>query len=174
VAGKSIKTNKIMTQQIIVRKYQPEDTQALAHIFFNTIHLINSKDYTKEQVDVWAPITSLDGERWSKKFLRTNPFVAVVGREIVGFAEFEPNGHIDCFYCHHEWIGKGVGSSLMRKIHEEARQQKIDRIFSEVSITAKPFFERHGFATICEQTISRNGVELINYKMEKFLDKNLG
>ncbi len=31
---------------------------------------------------------------------------------IVGFAEFEPNGHIDCFYCHHEWIGYGIGHAL--------------------------------------------------------------
>lgn len=36
--------------------------------------------------------------------------------QIVGFAEFEPNGHIDCFYCHHEWIGKGIISALMKEI----------------------------------------------------------
>ncbi len=113
-----------MTYQIIVRKYKPEDAQALAKIYFNTIHLINSQHYKKEQVDVWAPTTSLETEGWSKKFLRTNPFVATIEQEIVGFAEFEPDGHIDCFYCHHNWIGKGVGFELMRKINEEASRTK--------------------------------------------------
>jgi putative acetyltransferase len=162
-----------MPIRITIRKYKPEDTQALASIYFNTIHLINSQHYSKEQVDVWAPLKSLEGEGWLKKFLRTNPIIAVVDNEIVGFAELEPNGHIDCFFCHHNWIRRGVGSALMHKIHEDAQKQNITRIFSEVSITAKPFFEKHGFTTICEQKMVRNNVELINYKMEKLLPEYL-
>ena len=57
----------------------------------------------------------------------------------------------------------------MRAIHEEARKQNVDRIFAEVSITAKPFFEKEGFRTICEQTVILNDVKLVNYKMEKNL-----
>lgn len=158
-----------MKSRISVRDYCPEDTQALAEIFFNTIHRINIKDYTQEQVDVWAPESSLEGDGWKKKFLRTNPIVAVVGDKVVGFAEFEPNGHIDCFYCHHEWIGKGVGFALMSEIFRRANNSDIDRIFSEVSITAKPFFEKQGFIVVSEQTILLKGVELTNYKMEKRL-----
>lgn len=51
-----------MKSRISVRDYRPEDAQALAEIFFNTIHRINIKDYTQEQVDVWAPESSLEGE----------------------------------------------------------------------------------------------------------------
>ncbi len=161
-----------MKSRISVRDYRPEDAQALAEIFFNTIHRINIKDYTQEQVDVWAPDSSLEEEGWKKKFLRTNPIVAVVEDKVVGFAEFEPNGHIDCFYCHHEWIGRGVGSALMSEIFRRANNSVIDCIFSEVSITAKPFFEKQGFIVLSEQTILRKGVELTNYKMEKRLCKN--
>lgn len=160
-----------MPQQITIRKYTPADAQALAGIFYNTIHLINSQHYSKAQVDVWAPRSSFENpEGWVKKFQRTEPWVALIGNEIVGFAEFEPDGHIDCFYCHHQWLGQGVGSALMQQIHLEAGQKKIARLFSEVSITAKPFFERHGFTTLCEQTILRNGVALNNFKMEKWLN----
>lgn len=120
-------------------------------------------------MDVWAPSISLEAEGWAKKFAKTQPFVALTGEEIVGFAEFEPNGHIDCFYCHHKWIGRGVGAALMRRIFEEAQRQHIPRIFAEVSITAKPFFEKQGFTAICEQTVIKNDVALINYKMEKIL-----
>jgi putative acetyltransferase len=157
-----------MKTEISIRDYQAEDVQALANIFYNTIHRINIQHYTEEQVDVWAPKSSVENtEGWAKKFPRTKPIIACVRNEIVGFAEFEPNGHIDCFYCHHEWIGKGVGSALMKEILQRAKNNHIHLIFSEVSITAKPFFEKWGFKTITQQTIVRQGVELMNFKMER-------
>lgn len=57
-----------MKKEISVRDYRPEDVQALANIYFNTIHQINTQHYTKEQVDVWAPTSSLETEGWAKKF----------------------------------------------------------------------------------------------------------
>ena len=156
-----------MTTKIIIRNYCTEDTQALANIYYNTIHRINIQHYTKEQVDVWAPTSSLETEGWAKKFSRTIPIIATVEDEIIGFAEFEPNGHIDCFYCHHDWIGKGVGSALMKEILQRAKDNHIRLIFSEVSISAKPFFEKWGFRIVIQQTIVRKGIELINFKMER-------
>lgn len=155
--------------EISIRNYCSEDAQTLASIYFHTIHRINSTHYTQEQIDVWAPKSSLEAEDWKKRFLRTNPIIAVIGDKVVGFAEFEPNGHIDCFYCHHEWIGKGVGSALMNEILVRAKSSNIDRIFSEVSITARPFFEKQGFVVLAKQTTVRKGIELTNYKMEKKL-----
>ncbi|MCX6994984.1 MAG: GNAT family N-acetyltransferase [Chlamydiae bacterium] len=156
-----------MRKEISIREYRPDDVQALANIFFNTIHKINIQHYTEEQVNVWAPATSLETEGWAKKFPKTKPIIATVGAEIVGFAEFEPSGHIDCFYCHHEWIGKGVGSTLMKESLYRAKNNHIHHIFSEVSITAKPFFEKNGFRVVSEQTIVRKGVELTNFKMKR-------
>lgn len=162
-----------MNPSVIVRKYRSEDAAALASIFYHTIHHINSAHYTQQQINVWAPLTSLETDGWLKKFSRTQPFVATINEQPVGFAEFESDGHIDCFYCHHEWIGKGVGQALMSRIYEEARQKGILRIFAEVSITAIPFFEKQGFITFLEQTVVKDGIELINYKMEKTLDSSI-
>ncbi len=156
-----------MKHEISLRDYRPEDTQALANIYYNTIHQINIQHYTKEQVDVWAPLSSLETHGWAKKFLRTNPIVAIVGDQIVGFAEFEPNGHIDCFYCHHEWIGKGVGSALMKEILQRAKKSSIHLIFAEVSIAAKSFFEKYEFRVVMKQQIIRKNVGLTNFKMER-------
>lgn len=155
-----------MTIKILIRNYSTEDTQALACIYYNTIHRINIRHYTQEQVDEWAPVSSLETEGWAKKFARTNPIVAIVENEIVGFAEFESNGHIDCFFCHHDWIGKGVGAALMKEILQRAKNDRINHIFSEVSITARQFFEKHGFKVIEGHTTVRNGIERTGFKME--------
>jgi len=45
-----------MTIKILLRNYRTEDTQAIASIYYNTIHRINIQHYTKEQVDEWAPV----------------------------------------------------------------------------------------------------------------------
>lgn len=156
-----------MKTEITVRDYRPEDVQALANIYFNTIHKINIQHYTEEQVEVWAPKSSLEAEKWTKKFSRTKPIIAIIGEDIVGFAELEPNGHIDCFYCHHEWIGKGVGAALMKEILQRAKNSPVSLIFAEVSLTAKPFFEKWEFRIVTQQTIVKKGVELTNFKMER-------
>ena len=156
---------------IIVRSYDEQDTEELAKIYYHTIHNINCRDYTKEQLDVWAPETSLQPQGWLKKFQRTNPFVATANEQIVGFAEFEPNGHIDCFYCHYEWVGKGVGSALLNAINEKALEFGVDKIFAEVSITAKPFFEKNEFKVIRKQEVEREGLKLVNFQMEKRIER---
>lgn len=157
-------------QKIIIQRYKPEDAQALASIYYNTIHQINIQHYTEEQVNVWAPKSWLNGgNRWSERFEKTKPLVAVIGEEVVGFVEFEPNGHIDCFYTHHQYIGKGIGSALMNTVFEIAKENGIKRIFVEVSITAKPFFEKQGFITIKEQQVDLRGTMFTNYQMEKHL-----
>lgn len=152
---------------IRIRKYKESDAPAIASIYYNTIHTVNTRDYTEEQVNAWAPYDSVqDYSGWQEKLAKIQPFVATINDTVVGFAEFEPNGHIDCFYVHHEYQGKGIGSALMAYIFDEGKKQKIDRIYAEVSITAKPFFEAKGFKVVKEQTVNLRGVELTNFVME--------
>lgn len=157
-----------MNNKIQVRRYQEGDAKHIAHIYYNTIHTVNAKDYTKEQLDAWAPWSSVqDYSGWQEKLEKIKPFVALIDDSIVGFAEFESNGHIDCFYVHHEFQGAGIGSTLMHEIEKEAVDELISRVYAEVSITAKPFFEAKGFHVVKQQTVQVHGVELINFVMEK-------
>lgn len=153
---------------IKIRNYQPDDARDLVDIYYNTIHKINIQDYTKKQVDAWAPESSLKVDGRMKKWEKLKPLVAIIGDTIVGFTEFdEKTGYIDCFYVHHDYIGKGVGTALMSRINDIAQNHKVRRIFAAVSITAKPFFEANGFKVIKEQIIDLQGIKLINSMMEK-------
>ena len=77
------------------------------------------------------------------------------------------NGHIDCFYVHDEHQNHGVGSSLMNAIFNKANTLQLKRLFAEVSITAKPFFEAKGFKVVKQQTVNIRNTELTNFVMEK-------
>jgi putative acetyltransferase len=93
--------------------------------------------------------------------------VAEGGGEVIGFAELEEDGHLDMFYVRKDAVGRGVGSILYRAIEREAREQGIGLIFTEASVTARPFFERWGFRVVRERSVTRRGVELTNFAMEK-------
>lgn len=57
----------------------------------------------------------------------------------------------------------------MAAILTEAGRRHVPRLFAEVSITARPFFERHGFVVLTEQQVLVREVALTNYRMERWL-----
>lgn len=50
---------------MIIREYKPLDCKELTELFYNTVHTVNIKDYTKEQLNVWAT-GKVDLEKWNK------------------------------------------------------------------------------------------------------------
>ena len=100
---------------LIVRKFQQGDEKALRAIFFNTIRNVNIKDYSEAQVKAWAP-DGYDQNDWFKRIQAIAPFVAVLDKEIVGYADIQVDGYIDHFFCHWKYQGQGVGKSLMLEL----------------------------------------------------------
>lgn len=64
---------------------------------------------------------------------------------------------------------KSICQNDYNELEVEARKNNSKIITSDISITAKPFFEKKGFIVKAEQKNIRHNVELINYKMEKKL-----
>ncbi|NWF60874.1 MAG: GNAT family N-acetyltransferase [Fischerella sp.] len=149
-----------------IRIFHNNDTQEIMQLFYDTVHNINIRDYTQEQVDAWAP-EDMDYQRWNQNLHSKMTYVAEIDRKIVGFAQLETNGHIDCFYCHQDFQGMGVGSQLLNTIETKAKELGIKRLFTEASITAKGFFERRGFQVIKQQEVELRGMKFINYCMDK-------
>ena len=94
-------------------------------------------------------------------------FVAAQGEGVLGFAEFEGDGHIDTLYVHHEYQGCGIATRLLETIEAEARRLGLARLYTEASITARPFFERRGFSVVTPQRVEVRGQTFRNYRMEK-------
>ncbi|MEG4942554.1 GNAT family N-acetyltransferase [Microcoleus sp. F4-D5] len=153
---------------MIVRTYQICDTQKIIKLFYDTVHEVNIRDYTKAQVDAWAP-ADMDIESWTKSLSSKFTFVAEEGEKIAGFGELEANGHIDRFYCHQDFQRQGVGTQILAQITSKARNLGIKKLFTEASITAKPFFESKGFIVVKKQEVERRGQRFINFAMEKLI-----
>ncbi len=155
---------------INVREYRGRDATALADIYYNTIHRVNARDYSTAQINAWAPLEGRDHTEWKIRFTRTRPFVAESRGQIVGFAELERNGHIDCFYCHHGHQRKGVGSALMNKIVATAKDREVSKLYAEVSTTAKPFFDSFGFRVVRDENVVMRGLSIPRILMQLELE----
>ncbi|WP_197441717.1 GNAT family N-acetyltransferase [Thalassoglobus polymorphus] len=151
-----------------MRRYRPGEELELWELFYNTIRTVNSRDYSTEQVQTWAP-DEMNREKWHARIAGMNPFVCEVASEIVGYAALIETGYIDHFYVHHQWQRQGVGNSLVTKIFETANGLGLSELTSDVSITAKPFFESKGFEVVAPQEVSIGEVLFRNYKMRKSL-----
>jgi UPF0176 protein len=157
---------------MLIRLFQPQDSDRIAQLFHDTVREVNIRDYSLTQVQAWAP-DDLYFTDWTANCSSSYTYVAEESGEIIGFGQLETNGHIDCFFCHKDYQRCGVGTRLYRAIEAQALELKIERLFVEVSITAKDFFKNRGFTVVKEQQVSCRGENLINFVMEKSLKKYL-
>ena len=151
-----------------IRYYEAGDAPEIVRLFFETVRSVNRADYSDEQLEAWAPGVP-DPEEWHARMAGRRTLVAEEGGEVVGFAELEYDGRLDMLYVRKDAVGRGVGRQLYEAVEREARGQGLGWIFTEASITARPFFEQQGFRVVREQMISRRGVSMTNFVMEKEL-----
>lgn len=151
---------------IQIRSFCLEDTPVIVALFRDTVRRINRQDYSREQVLAWAP-DEIDLLGWSDRLASRFSVVADKNGQIVGFGDLEGDGHLDHLYVHADHQGCGVGRALLLVLEAEARQQGHPRVFTEASITARPFFERQGYRVLQEQEVVFRGVSFVNYRMEK-------
>jgi len=151
-----------------VRRFQSGDEAALLLVFLTSIRNISACDYTREQIEAWAP-EDMDKEKWSLRMRTLKPFIVEVNGAIVGYADVQTSGYIDHFFVSGHYPRKGVGTLLMRCIHEEATRLDLTELTSNVSKTAEPFFIRHGFHLVERGFPVIRGVTLENALMRKSL-----
>lgn len=151
-------------QKMEIRNYKAEDCKCLAELFYDTVHTVNAKDYTEEQLNVWAT-GKLNLEKWNESFLEHYSVVAVIEDKIVGFGEMDKTGYLDRLYVHKDYQRKGIATAICDNLETTVQTTKF---VTHASITANPFFEKRGYRVVKEQQVERQGVWLTNYVMEKY------
>jgi putative acetyltransferase len=150
----------------IIRAYRPTDLDAVISIFLAAIRETASRDYTPAQIDAWAQV---DRDGWAVRRLSRPTWIAVIDESAVGFTDLEPDGHLDMMFVRPTHQGVGVATALFNTVEAAARSQGLSWIFTEASITARPFFERRGLSVVSSQLVGERGPQMRIYRMEKLL-----
>ncbi len=147
-------------------RYNHSHLEQIIRLFCETVHTVNRQHYTQQQLDVWAPET-IDRKAWHQRLAQNISYVAEQTGVVVGFAELTDSGSVHMLYVHKDRQRMKVGRSLLQKLETEASRLNITHLTTEASITARPFFLRHGFHVVKKQQKQHNGLVFINYIMEK-------
>lgn len=145
---------------MFIREYQSSDCEEIIKLFDNTVHTVNAKDYTKEQLDAWAT-GRVDLNKWDQSLREHYSLVAVENEMIVGFGDIDKSGYLDRLFVHEDYQGKGIGTMICNRLEQAVS----GNVITHASITAKTFFEKRGYRVVKEQQVERKGVFLTNFEM---------
>ena len=152
-----------------IRQATIDDIPEITSLFRNTIININSRDYSDKQIKVWASGAD-DIEKWEKRINNDYFIVAEANNQIIGFSYLTKGNYLDGLFVHKDYQRKTIASKLLRIMESRASINGFDVLKSDVSITARPFFESKGYQVVKENTIPREGEVLINYDVIKVLN----
>lgn len=156
-----------MVTNLGIRRLAAQDIPEMRKLFRATVLTVNSKDYTKEEVEDWASCGD-SVEHWKELLAKNNYIGALDGQGgIVGFSSMNAESYLHSMFVHKDWQGKGVATLLLSEVEKIARRYGVHKISVEVSVTARPFFEKHGYKVVKEQKAKANRLYLTNYVMEK-------
>ena len=80
---------------VCIREIKAEDLEAIVALFKETVHHVNAKDYTSEQLLAWAPHQiHHNDERW-QSILNNIAYLAEINGIVVGFADMTIEGYLD-------------------------------------------------------------------------------
>jgi putative acetyltransferase len=154
--------------EITFRLAQMSDLKEMQALFVETISAICKDDYEPAQIRVWT--SSIENiERWTDKLENQYFLIAQCDNKIIGYVSLENDDFIDFIYVHKDFQKQGIAGRLYDKIEKEAIKRGATTLKSDVSITARPFFEKRGFKVLSKHNVRIRDIEIANYKMAKEL-----
>ncbi|QYF75526.1 GNAT family N-acetyltransferase [Cryobacterium sp. PAMC25264] len=152
-----------------VRPYESADAAGTLAVFLDAVTVTAAGDYSPDQIAAWSAPQERDVTEWDLVRSRLGTVVATVDGEVAGFSDVDDQGYIDMMFVASRFGRRGVAGALLREVERRAGELTVPALWTNASITARPFFERHGFVVVSEQHPVIRGTLLRNYRMRKEL-----
>lgn len=153
---------------VIERPFEPRDLEQVMSVYREAIHSLAAPFYTAEELAAWAP-RNQDVGRWRQRLDGLHTVVAEHDKVVAGFATYALDGHLDLLFTHPAFARQGVATGLYNRVESALRAARVSRVFTEGSLAARAFFERHGFSIDAEEFVECRGARLRRYIMHKNL-----
>ncbi|HWT55145.1 MAG TPA: GNAT family N-acetyltransferase [Rhodocyclaceae bacterium] len=151
-----------------IRPYRSDDLAELAELFTMAVHLLGRPHYDAMQLAAWAPMPP-DLDEWANCFTAVNTLIMENTGCPLGFVSWRDDGkaggYISHIFVRPDAARKGIASRLLAAA--ETALPDAGMIHVHASLVARPFFEKHGYAVVKEETAVRAGLELTRFEMRK-------
>jgi putative acetyltransferase len=154
---------------VAVRAYAAGDGPATVAVFLDAVTITAAAHYSPEQIAAWSAPEERDLDAWDRDRAARGTVVAVLDGHIAGFSDVTAEGYIHMLFVSPRFARRGVAGALLSEDERRARTFGASTLSTNASITARAFFERHGFTVVTEQHPVTRGVRMTNYRMLKRL-----
>jgi putative acetyltransferase len=145
------------------------DIPEIDGLITNTVRNVCRSDYAPQQIDAW--LSKRDIANWESRVVNDYFLIAEANQRIVGFGSLKKGNCIDLLYVHQDYMRQGIATTLYKALEKMSEKFGAGHIESYVSKTARPFFEKSGFAIVHENRNIIDGIEIVNYYMRKAIVK---
>jgi putative acetyltransferase len=128
----------------MIKIAQRSDVDAIRQLFQETIESVNRNDYNPDQIKIWSAGAQRI-ENWQKKITEQYFLLSKDKNTVNGFASMDVNGYIDFMYIHKNYQNQGIATLLLQALESKASELHLEKMWANVSITARPFFQKRGF-----------------------------
>jgi putative acetyltransferase len=158
-----------------IRPSTPDDAEGIVRAHYTAVHETARKDYPEPVLAAWSRSVGAERVAAHRAKMETEKsivsYVAVDDSgSVLGFGELVPPETLGAIYVAASAGRRGVASALMKTLEAKARELGMKVLRMESSLTAAPFYIRHGFREL-EKREHRlaGGLMMACIKMEKTL-----
>lgn len=166
--GKAYPILHMQLKSIRIRKVKEENLSSLHEVFEKSVRNICCKDYSPEQINAWVNKANI--QRWQELFHSDLHFFLAEETktfQTVGFTSVNTQGYLHSMFIHPQFQKRGIATRLLQTAEEFAKEHHATCLFAEVSLTARPFFEKLEFIVKEQQTVTVSGIEMTNFIMRR-------
>lgn len=131
--------------KLLIRSASPADATTLSGVIHRAVRTSNSADYDPAVIELLC--ASFTPAKIIDQMSERDVFAAVLDEAIVGTVSFgKAKGRLNALFVDPQLHRQGVGARLVRHIEQHAAGAGIAVLWLSASITARPFYERLGYA----------------------------
>jgi len=150
---------------LIIREATISDVDQIRSLFKSAIERTCDKDYNLDQIQAWTR-SAEDKAKW-ERLVEDEYFLVGEKEAITGFSSLRGSDYINMMYVSPDEQGNGIAKKLLNAISDKALEMGAKELNSDVSETARPFFQKQGYEMVKKNELLLQGVSLFNYRMKK-------
>ena len=149
-----------------IRKFRNEDAHPVSRIIIDCFMKLDIGKHTQRGLEMQIERNSPD--EIIKRSKAVNFFVAEEENKIVGICGYD-NEKVHRFFVDRNHHHKGIGTLLIEKVLNEAKENGMKKIKTWSTIYAQGFYEKNGFKRLKELNLPVGKNDIILIEMEKNL-----
>ena len=155
--------------------FTSNDAEGMLRAHYSAVHETAKEDYSDVVLNVWSrPVDAQRIAAYRAKMETDKSVISFVAvddsGQVLGFGELVPPETLGAIYVAAPARRHGVASALYRRLESEARDLGMNVLRMDSSLTAFPFYIRHGFRELERKTHPLgDGLAMACVRMEKKL-----